>query len=129
MIDLLNKGYNSGPRPSGHNVSKKWGRDNGGAIPPNVIEASNTRSTDPYIEACRKYGLEVHPARFSDKVPEFFIKFLTRPGDLVLDPFAGSNVVGNVAEQFCRRWIGVEIRREYIVGSRYRFRHLGTYRR
>jgi site-specific DNA-methyltransferase (cytosine-N4-specific) len=121
MKSLLCNGYNSGPRPSGHIVSQKWGRNNGGAIPPNIIEASNTRSTDPYIAACRKRRIEVHPARFSEKVPEFFVKFLTRPGNVVLDPFAGSNVVGKVAEQLRRRWIAVEVNRQYVISSRFRF--------
>lgn len=122
MKDLLAKGYNSGPRPSGHVVSKKWGRDHGGAIPPNIIEASNTRSNDQYIQACRQRGLEVHPARFSEKVPEFFIKFLTRPRNLIVDPFAGSNMVGHVAERLSRRWIGIEIKRQYVIGSAFRFK-------
>jgi len=121
MQSLLKNGYNSGPRPSGHIVSKKWGRDHGGSIPPNLIIASNTKSSDPYIAGCRKYGLEVHPARFTDQVPEFFIKFLTRPCNLVLDPFAGSNVVGYVAEKCKRRWISIEIKEEYVRGSKYRF--------
>jgi site-specific DNA-methyltransferase (cytosine-N4-specific) len=121
MKELLVRGYNAGPRPSGHVVSRKWGRDNGGAIPPNIIETSNTRSHDPYLAACRKHGLEVHPARFSERVPEFFINFLTRPGNLVVDPFAGSNMVGQVAERLKRRWLSVEINHEYVVGSRSRF--------
>lgn len=121
MKELLARGYNSGARPSGHIVSTKWGRDNGGAIPGNIIEAANTRSTDKYIEGCRQQDLEVHPARFSERVPEFFIKFLTRPGNLVVDPFAGSNMVGHVAERLHRRWIGVEIKREYVLGSSFRF--------
>lgn len=121
MKDLLVNGYNAGLRPSGHIVSEKWGRDQGGAIPPNIIEASNTRSHDPYIKACRQHSLEVHPARFSERVPEFFIKFLTRPGNLVVDPFAGSNMVGQVAERLGRRWIAVEIKREYVLGSSFRF--------
>jgi site-specific DNA-methyltransferase (cytosine-N4-specific) len=122
MKELLATGYNAGPRPSGHVVSRQWGRDNGGAIPPNVIEASNTRSHDSYITACRERGLEIHPARFSERVPEFFIKFLTRPGNLVVDPFAGSNMVGQVAERLGRRWIAVEIQKAYVFGSSFRFR-------
>ena len=98
-----------------------WGRDNGGAIPANIIEASNTRSFDAYIAACRKHGMQIHPARFTQKVPTFFINFLTRPGDLVIDPFAGSNVVGGVAERMKRRWISVEINPEYVRGSAFRF--------
>jgi len=121
MHHLLEKGYNDGPRPSGHVVSKKWGIDHGGAIPANVIEVSNTRSSDPYIQACRKYGLEVHPARFVEKIPEFFIKFLTGPRNLVVDPFAGSNVVGATAERLKRRWISIEKEEEYVVGSAFRF--------
>jgi site-specific DNA-methyltransferase (cytosine-N4-specific) len=121
MQELFVRGYSSGLRPSGHVISKKWAKNNSGAIPPNIIEASNTKSTDPYIAGCRKIGLEVHPARFADKVPEFFIKFLTRPKDIVLDPFAGSNVVGAAAERLGRRWISAEICKEYVVGSQFRF--------
>jgi DNA modification methylase len=32
------------------------------------------------------------------EIAEFFIRFLTDPGDLVFDPFAGSNTTGAVAE-------------------------------
>ena len=121
MEQLLMRGYNDGPRPSGHVISKKWGRRQRGAIPANLIIAANTRSSDPYIKACKKYELELHPARFVETIPEFFIKFLTRKGDIVLDPFAGSNVVGGVAERLERRWISVEINEEYALGSAFRF--------
>jgi site-specific DNA-methyltransferase (cytosine-N4-specific) len=125
MENLLKRGYNNGPRPSGHVVSDKWSKRQLGAIPPNVIIAANTRSTDPYIKACKAQGLELHPARFVDAVPEFFIKFLTRRNDVILDPFAGSNVVGNVAERLGRRWISVEINEEYATGSAFRFNGVG----
>jgi DNA modification methylase len=125
MEDLLLKGYNEGTRPSGHVVSKKWGKRQKGSIPPNLIIAANTNSKDRYIKACKEYGLEIHPARFVEAVPEFFIKFLTRRGDTVLDPFGGSNVVGIIAESFQRRWISIEINEEYVVGSAFRFDGLG----
>jgi site-specific DNA-methyltransferase (cytosine-N4-specific) len=125
MEHLLAKGYNDGPRPSGHVVSKKWGKRQKGAIPPNLIIAANTKSSDAYMRACRKRDLEVHPARFVEAVPEFFIKFLTRAGDTVLDPFAGSNVVGAVAERLGRRWVSIEIKKVYVVGSAFRFNGLG----
>ncbi len=130
MEDMLARGYNHGRRPSGHVVSQKWGKRNLGAIPPNLIIAANTRSTDEYLIACRRYGLEPNPARFVEAVPEFFIRFLSRPRDVVLDPFAGSNVVGLVAERLGRRWISAEIREEYVVGSAFRFEGCGprTYR-
>ncbi len=125
MEDLLTKGYNKGPRPSGHVISDKWGRRQKGSIPPNVIIAANTKSSDPYIKACKEHKLEVHPARFVDAIPEFFIKFLTRKGDTVLDPFSGSNVVGAIAERLRRRWISVEINKVYVVGSAFRFNGIG----
>ena len=108
MHNLLQKGYNAGRRPSGHVVSKVWGKQQKGAIPSNVIIAANTGNKDDYITACRQYGLEIHPARFVKAVPEFFIKFLTVPGNTVMDPFAGSNMVGRVAEELGRKWISIE---------------------
>jgi DNA modification methylase len=125
MEALLQKGYNKGLRPSGHVVSTNWSTRHNGAIPPNVIIAANTKSTDGYLRGCKKYDLEVHPARFVQAVPEFFVNFLTDPGDLVLDPFAGSNVVGSVAEKLQRRWITAEINKDYVLGSAFRFGDLG----
>jgi DNA modification methylase len=58
------------------------------------------------------------------QLAEWFIKFLTQEGDLVLDPFGGSNTTGAVAEQLRRRWVVVEPVGEYIEGSRGRFPQL-----
>jgi site-specific DNA-methyltransferase (cytosine-N4-specific) len=123
MKELLrSRQYNSGKRPSGHKVGKKsFLRDNGGSIPSNVLNFSNTSSTDAYQEYCRQKDLKPHPARMQTGVAEFFIKFLTRPGDLVFDPFAGSNTTGAMAEALGRNWISVEANKEYVRGSRGRF--------
>jgi len=43
------------------------------------------------------------------------------PGDIVLDPFAGSNVTGEAAEDLGRKWISLEIVENYLEGSKYRF--------
>src|SRR6266545_3387363 len=104
MRKLLKTGYNGGKRPSGH-VAKNFEHDNGGALPPNLIEVAHTSSNDGYQDYCRKRGLKAHPARFPRQVPEFFVKFLTRRGDLVFDPFCGSNMTGYVAEKLGRRWL------------------------
>lgn len=125
MENLLAKGYNAGARPSGHVVSKGWGKRQKGAIPSNIIIASNTRSYDNYLKSCAEREIEIHPARFVNAVPEFFIKFLTRKGDIVVDPFSGSNVVGAAAERLNRKWISIDINKEYIVGSSFRFNDLG----
>jgi DNA modification methylase len=121
MRRLLKNGYDVAMRPSQHEISPHFRRDNGGAIPPNLLSVPNTRSNDPYIRACRAAGVPIHPARFVSAVPDFFIRFLTEPGQLVLDPFAGSNVTGQVAEQLGRSWISIEINPDYVAGSRLRF--------
>ena len=134
MLELLKRGtYNSGQRPSGHNIGvDSFLSNNGGAIPPNVLvpeEAdvpevlfevlpiANTRASDAYQQYCRKNGNIVHPARMQEKLAEFFIKFLTDEGDTVLDPFAGSNTTGAVAERLKRRWISIELEKAYVNGA------------
>ncbi len=113
-------------RPSQHEIGPHFRRDNGGAIPPNILTVPNTRSSDAYIRRCREAGLTVHPARFPEELPEFFIRFLTGPRQLVLDPFAGSNTTGRVAESLGRRWLSVEVNADYVEGSRLRFETLSA---
>ena len=121
MIRLLKRGYRVKSRPSGHAITAKFGRDHGGAIPPNLLEFGNNDSNGTYLHRCKEAGLPIHPARFPRALPEFFIKLCTTTGDLVLDPFAGSNVTGEAAERLGRRWIAVELVQDYLEGSRYRF--------
>jgi site-specific DNA-methyltransferase (cytosine-N4-specific) len=119
---LARQSYNSGLRPSQHNIGERsFLNDNGGAIPSNVLTVSNSSGTDQYQAYCRKQGLSPHPSRMPSAVPEFFINFLTRPGDIVLDPFAGSNTTGAAAEALGRKWLAVEADDNYIRGSRGRF--------
>lgn len=123
MLSLLrNRKYNSGKRPSQHHISKdSFLTDNNGAIPPNVLTFSNTKSNDPYQVYCREHGYASHPARMPTGLPDFFIRFLTEPKNLVLDPFAGSNTTGGTAEALKRRWLAIEPSEEYLSGSRGRF--------
>ncbi|BAZ26489.1 DNA methylase N-4/N-6 [Kalymmatonema gypsitolerans NIES-4073] len=121
MKQLLKNGYKAKIRPSGHDISDKFQKDNQGAIPPNLLEIANTESNSAYLRRCKAAGIKPHPARFPQGFAQFFIKFLTDEGDIVLDPFAGSNTTGFVAEVLQRRWISFEINEDYIIGSRYRF--------
>ena len=123
MRKLLARGsYNSGHRPSGHVLSEKsFLTDNGGAIPPNVFMISNTNSTDLYREYCRSHDYPAHPAPMQPEVVSFFVRMLTDPGDLVMDPFGGSNSTGAIAEVEGRRWIATEPDRGYVEGSKGRF--------
>lgn len=118
---LMKDGYKPKLRPSEHPISGKFGKDNGGAIPSNVITASNTSSNDQYLRFCRDNDVKPHPARFPAAVPEFAIGMCTEEDDIVLDPFAGSNMTGYVAERMGRRWIAFELEEEYLEGSRFRF--------
>ena len=121
MQRLIKRGYKPKLRPSGHNITHKFQVDRGGAIPANLIERGNNESNSDYIKACRAAGLKVHPARFPAALPEFFIKLCTKAGDLVVDPFAGSNTTGYVAESLGRNWIAVDLDRSYIAASKLRF--------
>lgn len=125
---LKNKKYNSGQRPSEHLIGEKsFLKNNNGAIPSNVLIGANTASTSNYIKYCKENNIELHPARMPEFIPSFFIKFLTDAGDLVFDPFAGSNTTGWVAERLERKWISVEIKKPYINGSKGRFNIQSNY--
>lgn len=125
MKQLLKTGYKPKLRPSGHDISDKFTRDNQGAIPPNLLTLANTESNSAYLRGCREAGIKPHPARFPVKLADFFIRFLTDEGDLVLDPFAGSNTTGFAAEQVKRKWMAFELDESFITGSMIRFRESG----
>ena len=121
MRSLLRNGYTMAnqkgnpaeARPSNWVIRKQTFQDRGGAIPPNLIHnilsISNTGSGGRYLEACRAHQIKPHDSRFPPDLPDFFVNFLTEPGDLVLDPFSGSNTTGFVAESLERRWIACEL--------------------
>lgn len=119
---LMKKGYKSNvSRPSEHKISDKWGADNGGAIPPNLLAIPNTASQSSYHKYCKKHKIKRHPARFPEALPEYFIRMLTDPGDIVLDPFAGSCTTGYVAEKLKRRWYCCDLTEKYLKGALGRF--------
>ena len=108
-------------RPSGHDIGLSFGKDNGGAIPSNLLQIANSEASSKYLKICKKMGIKAHPARFPAKLPEFFIRFLTEPNDLVVDIFAGSNTTGYVCEVEGRRWLAFEQLPEYLNASVFRF--------
>jgi len=132
MIRLNRRGVRQTVRPSGHNIKSSFDKiDAGGSIPPNVVDGrilpdemlkfGNNSATDTYTKRCKETGVKIHPARFPAALPEFFIKLTTCEGDVVLDPFAGSNTAGAVAEKLNRRWLAVDSVEEYLAGSKFRF--------
>jgi site-specific DNA-methyltransferase (cytosine-N4-specific) len=121
MRGLLRDGYKASLRPSGHDISTKFQRDNGAAIPPNLIAVANTESNSSYIRYCKAHNIRPHPARFPREIPEFFVRMLTDPKDVVVDPFAGSCVTGEVCERLGRRWTCIDLEIEYLKGAYGRF--------
>lgn len=113
--------YKPDKRPSGHAISVGFGKDNGGAIPSNLLSIPNTDSSSSYMRLCKTLGVERHPARFPVDLPLFFIKMLTSEGDTVLDIFGGSNTTGYAAETLNRKWITFELNHEYLAASIFRF--------
>jgi len=113
--------YTPKKRPSGHDIGTAFAKDNGGAIPPNLLQIPNSESNGAYVRGCKVVGSKGHPARFPAKLPEFFVNYLTDPGDLVVDIFAGSNTTGQVCERLGRRWVAFDECREYVAASIFRF--------
>lgn len=141
MKNLIKTGkYNSGKRPSGHNISSNsFSKDNKGSIAqnffeiekinenddvrlPNAFRIPNTNSNDNFSNECRKRNIIPHPARMPLGLISFFINFLTDEGDIVFDPFAGSNSTGYVSEILNRRWYSIEINDEYSEQAKIRMK-------
>jgi len=138
---LSTQKYNAGNRPSEHVINAtSFLKDNGGAIPPNVLTTenedtsclnnllagANTSANDSYYRFCKARGLGLHPARMPVGLAKFFINLCTEPGDLVCDPFAGSNTTGAAAEELKRHWITIEAEPEYAASGRGRFPELAA---
>jgi len=138
---LNKRGLKETTRPGGYKINESFTETKaGGAIPPNVVEEAvwspdldpslypeallkfgNNAANDAYAKGCKAAGIKRHPARFPAALPEFFVKLLTDEGDTILDPFAGSNTAGAVAEELHRRWIAVDEVESYLEGSKFRF--------
>ena len=64
------------------------------------------------MKLCKERGIS-HPARFPEKLAEFFILSGSNPGDIVLDPFSGSGTTAVVASAHGRRWVGIDMNEVY----------------
>jgi DNA modification methylase len=71
-----------------------------------------TIATQPYAEA--------HFATFPEEIPKLCILAGSRVGDTVLDPFAGSGTVGQVALELGRRAVLIELNPAYVELARSR---------
>jgi DNA modification methylase len=122
MKQLLKNGYKAKIRPSRHDISDKFQKDNQGAILPNLVEIANTENLIALVyDAAKQQKSDPIQRVFLKGSPSSSSNYLTDEVDIVLDPFAGSNTTGFVAETLQRRWISFEINENYVMESRYRF--------
>lgn len=94
-----------------------------GAIQRNVLHFGHACGDQrAYKRDARALGLPAHGAPMPLSLAKLLVKYLTRPGDLVCDPFAGSHTTAKAAELLGRRWLSTELMLEYIMGAATRFR-------
>lgn len=90
-------------------------------IPRNLLEISNADTHSALKKKLADANLPRHDAMMPVRLAEFFIKFLTDPNDVVLDPFLGSGTTAVAAEGLGRRWIGSDRSLAHLMGSALRF--------
>ncbi len=83
---------------------KSYEKHGATSLPGNVICSATAPS----------HNAQDHPAVFPEAIPSFFVRLLTREGDVVLDPFSGSGTTYRVAQRAGRKPIGIEIKPEYV---------------
>lgn len=92
----------------GKNISNWLGRKK--AYPNNVLHLAT------------ESGNKNHSAAFPLALPEWFIKLFTKPGDIVLDPFLGSGTAAVASKRLGRRYVGIEILKEFCAQAERRIK-------
>ena len=85
----------------------------GRGIRPDIIIGERRNIRTVWTIATRPYP-DAHFATFPEELPRLCIKAGSKPGDTVLDPFAGSGTTIKVARNLGRHGIGVELNPEYL---------------
>lgn len=93
-----------------------------GKIPRNILSYGHRCARQrPAREAMASAGLPVHGAAMPFALADFLVKFLTQPGDLVVEPFSGLGTTPEAAEANGCRWFATELMYEYNWASSHRF--------
>jgi len=99
-----------------------FGAPTEGRIPRNVIFAGHRCSRQtPARNAAKAAGIPVHGAAMPFAVADFLVKFMTVPGQLVVDNFGGYMTTAEAAEVNGRRWLSTDIHFEYPWAGSHRF--------
>jgi len=94
-----------------------------GALPRNVFTRGHKSSlTNRYHQICKELNLPRHAATFPYELAEYFIKFLTKENDFVVDICSGSFTTCLTADRLNRRWAGADVIWEYARGGGERFK-------
>ena len=108
-------------KPSGHRVNNatifKAGQERGGTTPFNMLQIGNTYRKD-------SAGAFGHGAGTPLNLCDWWVRYITKAGDVVLDPFMGSGTTGIAALTRGRRFVGIERDERYFEIAVERFRKL-----
>lgn len=100
-----------------------FGNPTAGAIPRNVLAYGHQcADSAAHRRHARDLGFMTHGAPFPHSIPNFFIRFLTEVGQLVVDHFGGTLKTALAAERLGRRWLTTENILDYIRPSAELFR-------
>lgn len=98
----LEHNYTRVNEPSGHGRKRVQAG-------PDMVRPSTLLSFEPEFGPNPTH----HPARFPIEIPDFFIRLMTQPGQLVVDPFAGTCTTAVAANSLDRRWLMTELDAAY----------------
>ncbi|BAY90588.1 MULTISPECIES: DNA-methyltransferase [unclassified Tolypothrix] len=91
---------------NGKNHGKTWNPHSKGAKPRDVIEIPTT---------CNGMNEKtLHPTQKPEELIRKFILASSQRQDIVIDPFLGSGTTAVTAEQLGRKWLGCDIKAEYL---------------
>lgn len=65
-------------------------------------------------------SIKGHHATFPPEIPEYFIKFFSKEGDIILDPFIGTGTTAMMAKYLNRKYIGIDISKKCCEISKIR---------
>lgn len=101
-----------------------YGNPTAGRIPRNVMTYGHANAEQRALNRrLREMGLPTHGAPMPGPMAAFLIEFMTEPGQLVVDPCAGSFTTAGEAEKLGRRWLATEWILEYVRGGAERLRN------